>query len=362
MPPLDPELAARLRRRLLGWYLAGARDLPWRRTTDPYGIWLSEVMLQQTRVEAVVGYWQRFLDALPTLADLAAAEEERVLGLWSGLGYYRRARSLHAAAKRVMEEHDGVLPDDPALLADLPGFGPYTVGAVASIAFGRRVPAVDGNVARVFARLFELELEPSSGPWRRTNHAYAEALLPGPRSAAERGPGAWNQALMELGATVCTPRSPRCEACPVAADCRARAAGRVDELPLTAKRRAPVDVAVEALLVECAAGVLLVERPDSGRNRGLLDPPARERGAPADLWPSDFAHPELASLWERAEPRRGFGHAITHHRIRVEVRAIGLDSPSVERLTASSPYDLVPREDLDGLPLSGLAKKLLAAS
>ena len=361
----DPSRATRLRRRLVDWYLRAARDLPWRRTSDPYAIWLSEVMLQQTRVEAVVGYWQRFLDALPTVGDLAAADEDRVLGLWSGLGYYRRARSLHAAAKLVVERHGGELPDDPALLADLPGFGPYTVGAVAPIAFGRRVGLVDGNVARVFARLFELELEPNGGPWRRTNQALAEELLPGPRARPERGPGTWNQALMELGATVCTPRAPRCGSCPVAGDCRALAAGRVEELPLPPKRRAAVDLHVQALWVEAAAGVLLRRRPKQGRNPGLFDPPARELAAeptrPAGLWPADFAGAELDALWDRAEPRADRRHAITHHRIRVEVRVLALESPAIERLAAATAYDLVPRAELDRLPLSGLAKKLRAA-
>ncbi|MDF1799516.1 MAG: A/G-specific adenine glycosylase [Planctomycetota bacterium] len=358
-PKLDDALVARLRSELLAWYAGAARDLPWRRTRDPFAIWLSEVMLQQTRVEAVVGYWQRFLDALPTIEALAAADEDQVLALWSGLGYYRRARALQAAAQRVVALHGGRLPADPAALADLPGFGPYTTGAVASIAFGLAEPLVDGNVARVFARWFELELEPHGGPWRRTNWGLARALL-----VADQ-PGAWNQALMELGATVCTPRSPRCGACPVASDCRARAAGRTAELPLPPKKRAVVEVHVEALLAESPAGVLLVRRPPGGRNPGLFELPTRELAAPgrppAGLWPGDFGTPKLEPHWEAADEASPFRHAITHHRIRVEARRVGLKPAVARRLAASSAYDLVPRERLESLPLSGLTAKIIAA-
>lgn len=361
-PDLDPRLGTRLRRRLVDWYLESARDLPWRRTRDPYAIWLSEVMLQQTRVEAVVEPWARFLAVLPTLADLAAADEERVLALWSGLGYYRRARALHAAARRVVAEHGGVLPEDPEALAALPGFGPYTTGAVASIAFGKRVGLVDGNVARVFARLFELELVPGTGAWSRVNRALADALLPGPGVRPGRGPGTWNQALMELGATVCTPRSPRCDACPVAGDCAALAAGRVAELPLPPRKRATVDVTLEALVVSSAAGLLLAPRPDGGRSAGLHEPPLREPAGGGVLAPAAFASPELEALWAEAEPHGTHRHAVTHHRITVHARLARLDSPAARRLAGSCAYDLVPRARLEELPRTGLAKKLLAST
>lgn len=360
LPPLGDALVARLRSDLLAWYAGAARDLPWRRTTDPFAIWLSEVMLQQTRVEAVVGYWQRFLDALPTVAALAAADEDQVLALWSGLGYYRRARALQAAAVRVVAEHGGRLPADPAALADLPGFGPYTTGAVASIAFGLAEPLVDGNVARVFARWFELELESNGGPWRRVNWALARALL------VEDQPGSWNQALMELGATVCTPKSPSCAVCPVASDCRARAAGRTAELPLPPKKRAVVEVRVEALLAESSAGLLLTRRPPGGRNPGLLELPTREvtppGTPPAGLWPTDFGASDLESHWEAADEGSPLRHAITHHRIRVEARHVRLKPAVAKRLAAMSAYDLVPHERLESLPLSGLTAKIIAAS
>ncbi|MDG2142128.1 MAG: A/G-specific adenine glycosylase, partial [Planctomycetota bacterium] len=183
-----PQTAAdkALRRDLITWYLANRRDLPWRRTRDPYAIWLSEVMLQQTRVEAVLGYWERFLDALPTMEDLAAADEDLVVALWSGLGYYRRARALHAAAKIVVQELGGQLPRDQAGLQALPGFGPYTTGAVRSIAFGESAPLVDGNVARVFSRLFALEHQPASCQANRALWAAATRLVPSALPAAIR--------------------------------------------------------------------------------------------------------------------------------------------------------------------------------
>ncbi len=198
-----------LRRALLAFYDARRRDLPWRRDPDPYRVWVSEVMLQQTRVDAVVPYYERWLRRFPTLHALATAEPDEVLRAWEGLGYYARARNLHRAARVVRERHAGDVPSEPAALRELPGVGDYTAGAIASIAFGRREPAVDGNVRRVLARLLDVADPP---PARL--RAVAAALVP-----AER-PGDFNQALMELGALVCTARVPRCADCPVRGVCR----------------------------------------------------------------------------------------------------------------------------------------------
>jgi A/G-specific adenine glycosylase len=216
-----------LGQRLASWYRRTCRDLPWRRTRDPYAIWVSETMLQQTRVETVLPYYERFLRELPDVASLAEAPEERVLALWSGLGYYRRARMLHAAAKKVAGEHAGRMPDDPAALRRLDGVGAYTAGAVASIAFGRRAALVDGNVARVLARLFAVEEDVKSAAGAARVWAIAERLV----GAVQEPPGEWNQALMELGATVCVPRAPLCAVCPVAPWCAARSLGIAAELP-----------------------------------------------------------------------------------------------------------------------------------
>lgn len=218
--------------RLLDWYAAAARDLPWRHTTEAYPVWISEVMLQQTRVEAVRGYWSRFLAALPTVEALAAVEESRLLKLWEGLGYYSRARNLQRAAQQVMERFDGRIPADYEALLSLPGVGEYTAGAVASISFGIPVPAVDGNVLRVMARLANDDADVLDPAVRRAVRSRLLSCIPHDR------PGAFNQSLMELGATVCLPNgAPHCGDCPLRADCCALAAGREQLLPVRAAKR-----------------------------------------------------------------------------------------------------------------------------
>jgi len=223
--PITPDTRERFQSALLEHYERLARDLPWRRDTDPYRVLVSEVMLQQTRVETVKGYYGRWIERFPTIDSLADAEEDEVLKAWEGLGYYRRARSLHRAARVVREDRGGVFPSRYDDLRDLPGVGEYTAGAVASIAFGEPVPAVDGNVRRVLARLFDL---PDPKPaWLK---ATAGDLVD------EDCPGDWNQAVMELGATVCTPRGPRCSGCPVVEWCAARSAGTELERPVVKAR------------------------------------------------------------------------------------------------------------------------------
>jgi len=218
-------VAGELRLALLRWYDGQARDLPWRRTRDPYAIWVSEVMLQQTQVSVVLPYWRTFLARFPDVAALARSDLDEVLAAWRGLGYYARARNLHRAAQAVVERHAGRLPDDVEALRALPGFGRYTVGAVASIAFGRSVPLVDGNVARVLARLFGVEGSAGDAVREKQLWALAETLVEGER------PGDWNQALMELGATVCRPEQPTCLLCPLRSCCVALASGRVGGIP-----------------------------------------------------------------------------------------------------------------------------------
>jgi A/G-specific adenine glycosylase len=197
-----------IRRALLRWYRAHRRELPWRKTRDPYAIWVSEIMLQQTRVVAVIEYYERFMQLFPTVAELAAAREESVLAAWSGLGYYRRARSLHAAARKIVDELDGRVPSTSATLRELPGIGRYTSAAIASIAYDEPIAVVDGNVERVLHRLDGVERN-GDFVWTR-----AQELL------APRAAGDWNQAMMELGATICTPAAPTCEACPVQTWCK----------------------------------------------------------------------------------------------------------------------------------------------
>jgi A/G-specific adenine glycosylase len=255
-----------IRAPLLRWYRRAKRDLPWRRTTDPYAIWVSEVMLQQTTVAAVIPYWRRFLDRFPDPASLAASDEEDVLALWSGLGYYSRARSLRKGAIEVMERHGGRVPGDVDSLRGLPGIGRYTAGAIASLAFGREEPVVDGNVKRVFARLFAIPN--SNAQAERRYWSLAEALVRG------RTPGDLNQALMELGATVCTPRAPRCESCPVEKHCAARRLGAPESFPSPAPARPVTNAAVAVAWIERRGRVLLVPRSPGAPLRGAWDVPA----------------------------------------------------------------------------------------
>jgi len=241
-------------RRLLAWFDGAGRELPWRRERTPYRVWLAEVLLQQTRVETALPYYERFLARFPTLSALAEAPLEDVLKLWEGLGYYARARHLHQAARQVQREYGGQLPADYEALRALPGVGPYTAGAVASIAFGQPVVAVDGNARRVLARLFAVEGDPRAPSVRRELEALARALLPADR------PGAFNEALMELGAVVCLPRAPRCAACPLADLCQAHRQGRETELPWRAPRRALPHYDVAAAVLARDDGRLLVAR------------------------------------------------------------------------------------------------------
>jgi len=256
--PIESASCDQLQAALLEHYDRTARELPWRRDTDPYRVLVSEIMLQQTRVETVKEYYERWLVRFPRLDDLANAEEEEVLKAWEGLGYYRRARNLHRTAMIVREEHGGVLPSDRMGLRALPGVGEYTSGAVSSIAFGLCVPAVDGNVRRVLARLFDVA-EP--GPaWLRDR---AGELVD------EARPGDWNQALMELGATVCTPRTPTCHVCPLSPWCHAREAGTQAQRPAPAPRREVPTKDIVLAVVHRGGRVLVAKRPDVGLLAGL---------------------------------------------------------------------------------------------
>ena len=343
---------ASLHRALGSWFRDARRDLPWRRTRDPYAIWISEVLLQQTRVETVVPYYRRFLERFPDVTALATASEGDVLAAWSGLGYYSRARALRAAAQAVVERHAGRLPERRADWLALPGVGPYTAGAVLSIAFGRSEPLVDGNVARVLARLFALAAPLGSAGFTRAAWALADALVPA--EGAKLDPGQWNQALMELGARVCTARAPRCLVCPLSRRCRALATGRTEELPRPKTRRAAVAVRLEMLLARRGERVLLVQRPAPGRMAGLWELPTREvaNGARASgLWPP--AH-EPALALEPLELVGELAHAITHHRIRAELR----HARGRARSTAATRW--MGGEELAGAPLTGLTRKALA--
>jgi A/G-specific adenine glycosylase len=255
-------------------YRRDRRDLPWRRTRDPYAIWVSEIMLQQTRVQTVIPYWERWMTRFPSVSALAEAPLDDVLAAWAGLGYYSRARNLWAGAREVVDRHAGALPGRAAELRGVRGIGPYTAGAIASIAFGERAPLVDGNVARVLARVFALDDDIKSTAGQRALWSYAGELMAA--LPPEHAPGDLNQGLMELGATLCSPASPRCLVCPLATHCRAAQSGRQDELPVAPVRKKASELPVlarAALWLEDGGELVLARRAPHGLFGGLWELP-----------------------------------------------------------------------------------------
>lgn len=346
--------------RLLHWYDRHRRDLPWRRTRDPYRIWLSEVMLQQTRVETVLRYYERFLDRFPTVGALAAAPLDDVLALWSGLGYYRRARQLHSAAQRVAEQ--GRMPRSLEELRELPGIGPYTAAAVASIAFGEPAGVLDGNVERVVSRLLASGDDPKATAGRRWLLAHVEGELLEPAR-----PGDSNQALMELGATVCLPQRPRCPRCPLRPDCRAATQGDPESYPVPRKRRAPIAVRRAVAVVRGGGDgrVLLYRRPDSAELlAGTWELPWIDAADPGGFAAGEIARGLVGRYgggWRLGERLGVVRHGITHRSLVVEVwqarhHGPGLAEPSPEALVAG----FFGAADRDRLPLSSLVTKALA--
>ncbi len=324
---VQPAPASELVGALLPWFMAHGRDLPWRQRRDPYAIWISEIMLQQTQVKTVIPYWNRWLERLPDLGALAAAPEALVLKLWEGLGYYSRARNLQRAARLMVAGHDGRFPRTTEDLINLPGIGRYTAGAIASIAFNEPAPILDGNVIRVLTRLFALEGDPKARPLNARLWQFAQELvsaasgisLDAGRFPALAGPcSALNQALMELGATVCVPRSPNCSACPWRAVCLAAKAGRTGEFPQTAARPATVAQRRVVAVLTRQNRFLVIQRTESAPNRGLWEFPSLE------ITGQTTSPAAAASTW-LGLPEQGFvalrpvKHAITRFRIHLDV-------------------------------------------
>lgn len=339
------EAVSDLRSSLLAWYDLHRRDLPWRRTSDPYAIWVSEIMLQQTRVAAVLGRYESFLRNFPTVEALAHAAEPDVLAQWSGLGYYRRARMLHKAAKVVAEEHRGVMPRTAAGLRDLPGIGAYTSAAIASIAYGEAVAVVDGNVERVVQRLAGWGSDERSGQAElaRRTEQMATSLLDPVR------PGDFNQSMMELGATVCLPRGPLCLACPLKDICKTRG-----EHPTPA--RAP-------MRSEDAAYALVIRTARSGRDRRKSrEVLLHQRSADQTVMPGMWELPALRST-EVAGPelKMAVRHAIMQVNYYVQIRSLEEEEADVLIVPAET-RKWVRLQELGSLPLTGLARKVLIRS
>jgi A/G-specific adenine glycosylase len=337
-----------VQQKLLEWYDEAARDLPWRETRDPYAVWVSEIMLQQTRVETVIPYYERFLARFPTPRALADADEDTVLSHWSGLGYYRRARLLHAGVREVVAHYGGEVPEEPEARRALPGVGRYTAGAIGSIAFDKPEPIVDGNVTRVLARL--LRIDTPIGATVTTKRLWEEAarLVPSER------PGDFNQALMELGATVCTPRQPHCESCPLRRECGAYVHGEVGVLPVPKPKRSPVTVMLSAVVATSGRGcdrrVWLV-KGDQALFGGLWGVPMNE-GEPNDAMKEAGVHARL-----QPEPAGEVEHVLTHRRLKVAVyRAFGGRG---EETAGLRPFKT---EELDHVGISALTRKLLKAT
>ena len=339
---------------LLAWYDRSARDLPWRARPgggrpDPYHVWLSEIMLQQTTVAAVKGYFVAFLARWPGLADLAQAPLDEVLKAWAGLGYYARARNLHACARAMVERHGGKFPEDEEKLRLLPGIGPYTAAAIAAIAFGRRAAAVDGNVERVIARLHAIETPlPQAKAMIRERTL---ALVPTTR------PGDFAQALMDLGATVCTPRSPSCGICPLTDDCLGRRRGTASLLPRRQARKTPPIRHGTAFWIERADGaILLRRRPEKGLLGGMMEIPSTPWTEGQTVRPA-----RLAPVKARWRPMAtGVSHTFTHFRL--ELAILRASVPGETAFTADGEFRWVKPSDLADEALPSLMRKIVAAA
>ncbi|HXY00449.1 MAG TPA: A/G-specific adenine glycosylase [Candidatus Limnocylindrales bacterium] len=356
----------RFRKALLGWFSEFQRDLPWRSSKDPYRIWLSEIMLQQTRVAAAIPYYKRFLERFPNVKALAEAPEEEVLRLWAGLGYYSRARNLQKAAKQIVAEHRSRFPENLEEALALPGIGQYTAAAILSIAHGKKLAVLDGNVARVLARLQAMRGDLRNGARWQALQKTANNLL------APRAPGDWNQAMMELGATLCTPRSPQCLLCPVGEFCEARKQGLTAVIPEKRNKRKNVEVTLAALvLVDPRGNTLLLPPPKSSPKLGVMEDVAvllsRMWHFPTIRAKHD-AERELRefvqkSIWRgkrfpgRFEALANVRHAVTYRQITLQPFRV-----HVAELPPVPNAKFLPLDDLSSVAISNLTRKVAQAA
>ena len=344
-------MGSRLAENLLAWFAETGRDLPWRRTADPYPIWISEVMLQQTRVETALPYYERFLDRFPDVGSLAAASEEEILRLWEGLGYYSRARHLHQAANQVMAQFGGRIPESLDRLQELPGIGRYTAAAIAAIAFRQDALALDGNLKRVLARLFDVHLDPRSSEGERELERRAADILPRGRASE------FNQGLMDLGALICRPRAPECLICPLARHCLARRRGTQDQLPMRVARRVLPDRLAVAAVWQANGKVLVRRNPSGGLLAGLwgfpgglLDEGEDERAGLQRLIRQQL---ELQIRLGDALPR--LKHSYSHFRVTLQPYAC---QPVGRTLRERAGARWVGAQELRELPMGRLDRQL----
>ena len=308
---IEDKLKLEIRRSILEWYRKNARDLPWRKTRDPYAVWVSEIMLQQTRVEAVIPYYQRWMEAFPTVQALAGADQDQVLRLWEGLGYYSRVLNLVKAARIVDSSFRGEIPYDLEDLESLPGIGRYTAGAIRSIAYNLPAPIVEGNIRRVFARLFQIESPIRTSETEKVMWQIAEEIL------SEENPGEFNQALMELGALVCIPGVPRCAECPLRESCQAFKSGLQDYLPNRKEKKPVPHYQVTAAVITRQDKVLITKRPQQGLLGGMWEFPGGKQEAEESL-PETLIREireELEADISVLKPIGSYDHAYSHYRV-----------------------------------------------
>lgn len=348
----DPSFATAL----IAWQKQhGRHQLPWQRTRDAYRIWLSEIMLQQTQVATVIPYYARFLERFPDVDALAAAPVEEVMAHWSGLGYYTRARNLHRCAQRIVEEHAGQFPQDPDTLASLPGIGKSTAAAIAAFAYGARAAIMDGNVKRVFCRVFGIEGFPGQATVEKHLWQRAEALLPA------RDIEAYTQGLMDLGATVCTRTRPACARCPMQSRCIAHATARTAELPARKPKKAIPEKSTIMLVVFHDGDILMEQRPPKGIWGGLLSLPELDRLSSVSV--EDDLTAQLAQALssfgaiESVQPLAGFVHGFTHYRLSVAPVQVRLRERHL--MAAQSEYQWRALADIHSAALPSPVRKLL---
>lgn len=350
-------LTKNLQRRLLAWYSRRQRSLPWRETSDPYRIWISEIMLQQTQVDTVIPYYRRFMALFPNVRALARAPLSEVLKAWENLGYYSRARNIHAAARMIVERFGGRIPDTPDAIKTLPGIGDYSAGAILSIAYGKRLPAVDGNVRRILGRFFAIRRPVDDPREQKKLHALAATLVP----AGE--PGDFNQALMDLGATICKPKNPGCAVCPIAALCRAHLTGTQTELPVLRKRPAtPHRKAVCAVIRSAENRLLIVQRPASGLLASLWKLPG---GFISDIGGEEAGlkngvKNELGVSIRIREKLASVDHAYTHFRATLRAYDCSLLKSEPAALGCQD-WRWASDADITSLPMSKIDRKILSA-
>ncbi len=340
-------------RLLLAWYAKNARSLPWRGHPDPYAVWVSEIMLQQTRVDTVIPYFQRWLAAFPSVAVLASASEHQVLSAWEGLGYYSRARNLFKAAQKVVEKFDGHIPSTAAELASLPGIGRYTAAAISSIAFGSNEAVVDGNVKRVLARVFLVQAAINSPEGEKTLWTLAEDLLPFGHA------GDYNQAVMDLGATICTPKNPACPNCPLTIICQAYQHGFQTKLPVKLEKKVIPHLTVCAAVIRCEDRVLIARRPSRGLLGGMWEFPGGkvEKGEMLQSALLREIDEELRIKIEIGGLIGEYHHAYTHFRVTLHAWECALESGEPYPVEASE-IRWVKLDELSDYPMGKIDRSI----